>query len=107
MSTSEEELDLISNNTQIDNELYDDESYIVHPLLTVRRVALPQQGEDWEVLEDDKVVLVIKGVKLTKKQKAFLRTAEGLMTLINEYKIGNRSMYKIQKQLNSKIKKNL
>lgn len=104
MSTSEEELDLISNNTQIDNELYDDESHIVYPLLTIRRVVLPQQGEDWEILEDNKVALVIKGVKLTKKQKAFLRTAEGLTTLINEYKLGHRSIYKIQKQINQKLK---
>lgn len=84
------------------NELFDDESYVVYRLVNVKRVDLPQNGENWEILEDDRVVFTLKGVRLTNKEKALLRTAEGIQLLMNEYKAGNTSVSKIRRKLKEK-----
>jgi hypothetical protein len=84
------------------NELFDDESHIVHKLINVKRVGLPRNGESWEILEDDRVVFTLKGVRLTNKEKALLRTVEGIQILMNEYKSGNKSVAGIRRKLKEK-----
>jgi hypothetical protein len=94
------------SSTMIDDKLFDEEDNVVHKLINIKRVSLPQGGEDWEVLEDGKVVLVVKGIRLTKKQKSVLRTADGLNMLIAEYKAGNKAITYIKKKLNDHWKSN-
>lgn len=84
------------------NELFDDESHVVHKLINVKRVGLPKNGENWEVLEDNRVVFTLKGVRLTNKEKALLRTPEGIKLLMNEYKAGNKSVASIRRKLKEK-----
>jgi len=84
------------------NELFDDESHIVHKLINVKRVVLPKNGENWEVLEDHRVVFTLKGVRLTNKEKALLRTVEGIQLLMTEYKTGNTSVAGIRRKLKEK-----
>lgn len=81
------------------NDLFDDEAYIPHKLIRVRRVKLPQDGVNWEILENNQVVFVVNGVKLTKKEKNFLCTPQGFQLLIDEYKLGNKSIISIKKSI--------
>lgn len=98
MFPDEEEM---KNSNKLDNELFDEEKNIVHKIINVRRVELPQNGEDWEILEDNKVVFTIKGVKLTKKQKSFLRSLQGFSCLMDLYKEGNINFKKIKDKINN------
>ena len=81
------------------NELFDDKSHIVHKLISVKRVGLPKNGENWEVLEDNRVVFTLKGVRITNKEKILLRTVEGIQLLMTEYKTGNISVASIRRKL--------
>lgn len=81
------------------NDLFDEDSHIAHKVLRVKRVSLPQHGENWEVLEDNRVVLTLKGVRLTKREKSILYTIEGIKLLMDEYKSGNKSIAKIKRLL--------
>ena len=95
------EEDIMTSLYRLESELFDEESHIVHKLINVRRVALPQEGEDWEILEDNKVVFTVKGVKLTKKQRSVLRTFQGISSLMELYKAGEINMNKIKNKINS------
>ena len=86
-----------------DNELYLEEENVPHKLINVKRVRLPRGGEDWEILENNKVVLLLKGTRFTSPEKQFLRTADGMKFLISEYKGGKKSVVKIKAELKNKI----
>jgi len=87
------------------DDLYDDDKDVIHSVLNIKRVELPHNGEDWEILENGKVVFVLKGVRLTKKEKSILRTADGINLLLKEYKAGNTSVNKIKTKLRNYWKK--
>ncbi len=93
------ELNKNKSSLRVDNELFDDESNVIHKLIRARRVSLPRGGEDWEIVEDEEVVFTIRGVRLTKKEKEILRTVDGLNLLINEYRSGVKSVAKIKTKL--------
>lgn len=88
-----------SMNLSYNNDLFDDDSYVPHPLVTARRVKLPKNGENWEVLDNNKVAVTLIGLHLSSEIKNFLKTPQGLLSLIKIYKSGNKSSEKIQKQL--------
>lgn len=81
-----------------DNELFDDEEYVAQKIINVKRVNL-KKGEDWEILEDSKVVLTMKGTRFTNLEKEFLRTVEGMKFIIAEYKIGTKTVVKFKEKL--------
>jgi len=98
-----EEDDMNSPGTKqslrVDNELFDEESHVVHRLISAKLIKLPNGGENWEVSDNDEVVLTIPGVRMTKKEKQVLKTREGLELLMCEYKSGNKSIAKIKAKL--------
>lgn len=73
-------------NLRTDNELFNEEAYIPAPVIRAKRVG--KKKEDWQVFEDQKLCLTIKGEKLTIKEKNYLRTVEGMQHLVNLYKSG-------------------
>ncbi len=97
MSNSSNKKPLLLNNQS--NELFDDDDNIIHKLINVKFIRLPNSGEDWEILEDSIVVLTLKGTRLTKREKTILYTSEGLNIVIAEYKSGNKSVAGIKQKL--------
>lgn len=87
-----------------DNELYNEEDNVPAPVVSVRRVKLPRSGEDWEILVNGKVALVMKGTRFTNPEKEFLRTVDGMRFLISEYKEGRKSVVKIKEQMKRAMK---
>ena len=84
---------------RVDNELFDEESHVVHRLIGAKLISLPNGGENWEITDNDEVVLVVPGVRLTKREKNVLKTIQGLNILMHEYKSGNKSIAKIKAKL--------
>lgn len=83
-----------------DNELFNEEdSSVVHSIINVKRIKLPKNGEDWEILVNGKVVMLMKGTRFTNQEKDFLRSVEGMKFLIAEYKKGKKSVTKIKEEL--------
>lgn len=97
MSNSSNKKPLLLNNQS--NELFDDDDYVVHKLINVKFIRLPNSGEDWEILEDSVVVLTLKGTRLTQREKNVLYTPEGLNIVMSEYKSGNKSVAGIKQKL--------
>ena len=76
--------------------MFDDSSDISQKVIRVRRVKLPKGGEDWEILEDEKLVLTVKGTRFTAPERDFLRTVDGIKFLMEGYKVGIKSVSKFK-----------
>ena len=84
---------------RVDNELFKDDSYIPNTIINVKRIKLPKNGEDWEILENNKVKLTLKGIRFTAAERSFFHTIEGMRFLIEQYKLGAKSVLKIKEAL--------
>jgi hypothetical protein len=82
-----------------DNELFHDEDNIPSIVLRAKRVKLPKKGENWQILENNKIVLLLKGTRFSKKEKTFLYSIEGMKFLVEQYKLGNKNVVKIKKAM--------
>jgi len=89
----------LSQTLRVDTELFKDEDNIAHNIISVRLVDLPNNGEDWEITDNNRVVVVLRGIRFTKKEKEFLRSAKGFLFIINGYKQGWRAVSQFKKKL--------
>lgn len=87
-----------------DNELFDEDSNKANKVISAKRVKLPKNGEDWQILENGKAVLVLKGTRFTNVEKNFLHTVDGMKFLVSEYKTGSRSVLKIKEKIKQILK---
>ncbi len=86
-----------------DNEFYKDEDNIEQKSITVRRAKL-RKGEDWEILENKKVVLILKGVRFSNKEKEYFRTVDGVKFIMNGYKNGWDTVVKFKTEVKKVLK---
>jgi hypothetical protein len=86
------EKNLFGNSLRIDNELFKEEDNIVYSLMQVRKINKSKNGESWQILQDRKVVLVLKAEYFDDKELQFLKTPKGFLYLIDGYKKGWREM---------------
>jgi hypothetical protein len=94
------------NSLRSNDELFDDEKCVVHSLVSVRRTKSSKNGENWKVLEDGRVSLIIRGKQLNKHDREFLRGVEGVRFVISEYKAGNKSALKLKKKIKEHVENN-
>lgn len=92
------------NLSKFEYDLYHDEDNKIEKIIRVRRISLPNKGERWKIFEDNKSVYVVEGVKLTNKEKEFLRTVNGVNFLISQYKSGINSLNALKKEIKNFIK---
>jgi len=86
-------------------DLYKEEDDVALKTIRVKRFVMPNKDEKWKVFEDTKVLLIIDGTRLTKKEKTFLRTVDGFNFLISQYKVGNHTLASIKKDMKKRLEK--
>jgi hypothetical protein len=85
-------------------DLYHEEDDVAEKVIRVKRVSMPNKGEKWKIFEDNKVMFVVEGSKLTNKEKDFLRTVDGVNFLISQYKQGIKSFNSLKAEIKKKLK---
>lgn len=86
------------------NEFFKDEDNIPQKSISAKLITLPKKsGYDWEILENKKVVLVLKGIRFNNDEKKFLMSVDGMKFLIEGYKQGWSSVSKFKEEI-KKIK---
>lgn len=91
------------NLSKYEYDLYKEEEDIKNKIIRIKRVSLPNKGENWKIFDDMKLVELIEGTKLSMKEKEFLRTPDGTNFLLRCYKDGWKSFAAFKKQLKTKI----
>jgi hypothetical protein len=92
------------NLSKFEYDLYHEEDDKSEKVIRVKRVSMPNKGEKWKILEDNKVMFVMEGTKLNNKEKDFLRTVDGVNFLITQYKAGIKSFNALKIALKKKVK---
>lgn len=89
---------------KFESDLYREEDDIAFKSVRVKRFLMPNKEEKWKIFEDSKVTLVLDGSKLTKKEKVFLRTVDGINFLLNNYKLGKiKTISSLKKEIKNNI----
>jgi hypothetical protein len=89
--------------SKFDYELFDEEKYKPERIIRIKKINSPNKGEKWKIMEDDKVIFVLDGLKLSKKERDFLRTPDGFSFLISQQKTGIKSFNSLRQELKKKI----
>lgn len=92
------------NLSKFDYDLYHEEDDVAEKVIRVKRVSMPNKGEKWKIFEDNKVMFIVEGTKLTNKEKDFLRTVDGVNFLIAQYKAGIKSFNSLKTEIKKKLK---
>lgn len=92
------------NLSKFEFDLYHEEDDIAEKVIRVQRVSMPNKGEKWKIFENSKVVFVIEGTKLTKKEREFLHTPDGFNFLIAQFKQGIKSFNALKTEIKKKLK---
>lgn len=86
-----------------DFDLFDDSKAKPAPVVRIKRLNSSTKGERWRVMENDEVKFVLEGNKLSKKEREFIRTLDGVNWLIAEYKVGFKSFNELKGRLKQKL----
>ena len=97
------EQNLKFNFNKFEYDLYHEEDDVAEKVIRVKRFVLPNKEEKWKIFEDNKIILIIEGSKLTNKERDFLRTVDGVNFLIAQYKSGINSFNQIKMELKKKL----
>jgi len=83
-----------------DTELFNEEDYIPGKSIQVKRIAEP---EDWKVLVNGKEHFFLKGSRFTTREREFLRTAKGILFIVDGVKQGWKSVSEFKRQMKDLI----
>src|ERR1035437_1841017 len=89
---------------KFDHDLYQEDDDITYPIFRVKRIATSNKIERWKFYQDSKVVFTLEGSKISKKEKEFLRTIDGVNFLLVECKKGIKSLNSLKIEIKKKLK---
>jgi len=97
-TTISDDFKATTNKTSLnkhEHELFDETHYkeTIEPVVRVKHLTLPNKGDRWKVFLNDELVVVVEGIRLNKKEKAFLRGLAGVSWLIAETKAGRATSF--------------
>ena len=91
--------------SKFEYDLYDEEKATqIDDVIRVKKINLPNAGVNWKIMQNNKVIMLIEGVKLTKKEKDFLTTPAGFQLLIKKYKNEIISLSQLKLEIKSALK---
>ena len=90
--------------SKVDFELYDEQKNIAQKVFRIKRIGLPNKAEKWKVIVDDKVIFIVDGMKISKKERTYLRTLDGVQFLISWAKSGIGPMSELKMKLKKELK---
>lgn len=95
----------VQSLSKFDHDLFNEDDNIVEKVIRVKRTGAFNRNEKWKISENDKVVFVVEGDKVSKKEREFLRGIDGINFLIAQAKIGIKSLNKLRGELKKAMTK--
>jgi hypothetical protein len=93
------------NLSKFEYDLYHEEDDIAEKVIRVKRMSMPNKGEKWKVMNDNKIVFTIESNKVSKKERDFLQTIEGFNFILCQAKVGIKSLNSFKNELKKVIGK--
>lgn len=92
--------------SKFEYDLYHEEDDVAEKVIRVKRVSMPNKGEKWKVMIDNKLIFVIESTKISKGEREYLQTAEGFNFILSQSKLGIKSLNSFRAELKKIIKTN-
>ena len=89
--------------SRFEGDLYREEDDITLPVIRVKRISTSNNIEKWKIMSDSKVICVIEGSKLSKKECEFLRGVDGTNWLLSRAKSGIKSFNNLKRELKVRL----
>lgn len=93
------------NLSKFEYDLYHEEDDISEPVVRVKRVSMPNKGEKWKVMHDNKIIFTVESTKISKKEREYLQTIEGFNFILAQAKTGIKSLNSFRTELKKIIDK--
>lgn len=93
------------NLSKFEFDLYHEEDDVAERVIRVKRVAMPNKGDKWKVMNDNKVIFTIESTKVSKKEREYLQSVEGFNFMLAQAKIGIKSLNAFRTELKKVIGK--
>lgn len=91
------------NLSKFEYDLYHEEDDVAEKVIRVKRVTMPNKQEKWKVMTDNKVIFIIEGTKLSKKEREFLNTVDGFNFILKQAKLDIKSFNSFKNDLKKLI----
>lgn len=93
-----------TTHSKFEYDLFDEAAAAIKDdVVRVKRVSLPNHGVNWKITLNNKLLFLVEGIKLSKKEKEYFQTADGFNFLIKHARLGIKSLNALRVEL----KKNL
>lgn len=93
------------NLSKFEFDLYHEEDDVAEKVIRVKRVSMPNKGDKWKVMQDNKIIFTIESTKISKKEKEYLQTVEGFNFILSQAKTGIKSLNSFRTELKKIIGK--
>lgn len=87
------------NLSKFEFDLYHEEYDVAEPVIRVRRVSMPNKGEKWKIMIDNKLIFSIESPKISKKEREYLQTIKGFNYILSQAKKGIKSLNSFRNEL--------
>lgn len=107
--TSEEFKDSNSKYSlsKFEYDLYHEEDDTSEKVIRVKRVSMPNNGDKWKIMVDNKVTFILEGTKISKKEREYLQTVDGFNFILAQAKLGIKSLNSFRAELKKKMDENI
>lgn len=85
--------------SKFEHDLYHEEDDKAEKVIRVKRMSMPNKGEKWKIMTDNKLVFTIESTKISKKEREFLQTIEGFNFILARAKVGIKSLNSFRLEL--------
>lgn len=92
--------------SKFEYDLYHEEDDVAEQVIRVKKVSMPNKGEKWKVMIDNKVIFVIESTKISKGEKEYLQTPAGFNFILTQSKLGIKSLNSFRTELKKILKTN-
>jgi len=93
------------NLSKFEFDLYHEEDDKIEKVIRVKRISMPNNGEKWKILNDNKIIFIIESTKISKKEREYLQTVDGFNFMLTQAKIGIKSINSFKNELKKNIDK--
>ena len=91
------------NLSKFDFELFDEEKNVPGKIIRVSRVG-SKDTEKWKIYDNNKVIFILEAAKISKKEKEYLRSIDGIKFLIDHAKHDIKSLNSLRVELKKVLK---
>jgi hypothetical protein len=85
-------------------DLFDESKAVAAPLIRVKHIRAPNKADRWKIFNNNKVIFILEGSKLLKKEREFLHTVSGVQTLLALGKTNDLTIVHLKKELKGRLK---